>query len=202
MDMRKKILLILLLINLSIMSFLGFSKALEIELDEEDALVIGEEKYLEFLWMVDGAFNDERLGNSYLVNNKSLSDTQKLFTCIYQNKKKNTCVGKNFPDTFNNLFSKKITYNDVYGDGAFYTWYKYEKGEHLFTILDECNVGRMDLNQKIELEKINHNEIIYRVSSLSNLDKNKTFILVKEDGMWKISKAYYQDLCEMHYNIG
>ena len=56
------IILIVIIILLVLFSSSVFKPKKEIEYvsDSTDPLSIGEEKYLEFLWMVDGAFNYER----------------------------------------------------------------------------------------------------------------------------------------------
>lgn len=202
--MRNVLMLISTLIFISILMFIVFTKADYTKLDSVEALEIGEAKYLEFLWMVDGAFNSAKMEGEFTVNGKKLDHDNIKFTCIYKNKKDNTCVGNNFEESFRDLFASRITYNQVYGDDSGNTWYKYEKGKYLFTNINSCNINRMNLNQKIRLHEINKNELVFYVSYEDNNHQNKerTFILVKENNLWKIDKAHYEDLCEIKYRIG
>ena len=202
--MKKTVVPIISLIFLSIISYIVFTNANANLLSEVDALILGEEKYLKFLWIVDGAFNSERYDGDYLVNNKSLNNDDKLFTCEYKNKKDKECVGNNFDVYFNSLFSNRITYDDVYSDGVIYTWYDYDKGKYIFNNLDSCQINRMPLNHKLKVIKIESDRIIYQVSYENDKSKEinkKDFILVLENNEWKIDKAFYHDLCDMEYNI-
>lgn len=201
--MKKTLLLIVSLITISILLFVIFTKA-ENKLSEQDALTIGEERYLEFLWMVDGAFNSEKYDGDFVVNGRKLNDDSKKFTCIYKNKKDNSCIGNNFIDEFKKLFASNITYNKVYGDDSFYTWIKYDNKEYVFTNIDNCSTSRMSLEQKLMLESVSSNKLVFNVidENMSQTKmRKKEFILVKEDNDWKISKAYYHDICEMDYYI-
>ena len=202
--MKKMIILIVSLVSISIILFVIFTGASNTKLTESEALKIGEEKYLEFLWMVDGAFNNERLAGEYIVNNKKLDDTSKVFTCTYKNKNDLTCLGENFEEEFRKLFVSSIDYDKVYGDSTLYSWMKYEDGKYFFTSLKSCNVIRMSLNQSIEVKEISSDKLEFNVSfenSDSNIKKNRVFVLSNENSLWKVSKAYYHDLCEMDYNI-
>ena len=170
-------------------------------LNESEALVIGVEKYLEFLWMVDGAFNDSKYNDEFVVNGKKLDSDNKKFTCTYKNRK-NNCIGNDFENEFKRVFASNITYSKVYGDGVLYTWFKYENGKYIFNYLNNCNTERMDINQIIKVSEITNNKIIYKVGSKEdNFKKTKAFVLIKENDDWKVSKAYYRDICEMGYNI-
>ena len=202
--MRNVLLLISILIFTSIIMFIVFTKADYKKLDNSEALKIGEEKYLEFLWMVDGAFNNERMNGEFIVNGKRLEKDSIKFTCVYKNKKDNTCIGNNFEESFQSLFSSNITYNQVYGDDSGNVWFKYDKGKYKFTNTNYCSVNRMNLKQNIKLHKINQNELEYYVSykDSNNGLRERTFSLIKENDIWKISKAYYEDLCEIKYRIG
>lgn len=197
--MKKVISPIIFLIFLSILSFVTFTLASNNILTKEEALKLGEEKYLKFLWMVDGAFNSEQYNEEYIVNDKSLGNNDKIFTCIYQNKNDKECISNNFTDEFNKLFSKNIKYDDVYSDGIMYSWYKLKDDKYVFNVLESCDVKRMNSKQRLSVIKINNNSITYEVSIDDDI---KDFILIYEDDEWKISKAFYHDLCELRYNIG
>ena len=202
--MKKVVVPILFLVSLSIILFVVFTKANINNIPDDEAIKIGEEKYLKFLWMVDGAFNSERYNGDFTVNGKSLDNKDKIFTCTYQKKNNNECIGNNFEEEFNSLFSSNIHYDTVYGDGNVYIWYEYKDGKYIFNNLNNCSINRMDLNHKLEIEKIKENELIFIVNfnnSELNSINNKRFILIKEDDDWKISKAFYYDLCDMKYYI-
>ena len=198
--MRKVLLFISLICGLSIILFVVFTSAYHSSLTDSEALEIGEEKYLEFLWMVDGAFNSERFDGEFTVNGKTLDDSKKEFTCVYKRKNDESCIGNNFEKAFHNLFASNVTYNRVYSDGAIYTWFKYEKGNYIFTNSKSCSVKRMNLQQKIKLVKILDNELSFDVSDDDSVISCE-FILIKENGNWKVGKALYKDLCEMSYVI-
>lgn len=183
---------IIILIILFITIFVLFINTNGIILTIEEATIIGEEKYLKFLWMVDGAFNSERLKKDFLVNDKKLTNEDKVFTCKYINKIE--CVGNNFESEFNKLFSKKIDYKKVYSDGAIYKWITNKDGKYIFNNLNTCSINRMDINQELKVIKIFNNRVIYEVN-------NKKFILIYEDNEWKIDTAFYHDLCSMKYYI-
>ena len=192
---------IIFLISLSIMSFVTSTIAKNTLLTFEDAIKIGEEKYLRFLWIVDGAFNSERYNEDFTVNGKVLDKEEILFTCQYKDKKSNECVGNSFPEEFRNLFSERISYDDVYSDGITYSWYTYQDDKYIFNNSSNCSVKRMSFDHKLKVIKIKKDMIIYEVS-FDNNKYIKDFVLVKEDKEWKISKAFYHDLCELRYNIG
>ena len=59
--MKKIFIPSIILILLGIIMFVIFTKADNIILSKEEALKIGEEKYLKFLWMVDGVFNTDEV---------------------------------------------------------------------------------------------------------------------------------------------
>ena len=122
-----------------------------------------------------------------------------------KNKNDKTCIGNNFEEVFHNLFASSITYNDVYSDDSENGWLKYEKGKYLFTNINTCNVRRMNLNQTIKIFKIEKDKLLFDVlmedSDYQN-NQSREFVLVKENNLWKISRAYYEDLCEIKYSIG
>lgn len=202
--MKKERILILVVICLSIIFFVVFTKAGNSNLSYDEALKIGEEKYLKFLWMVDGAFNEKRIDGEFKVNGKTLDKDKKIFTCNYLKKEKNTCVGNNFQEEFNNLFASNIKYDSVYSDKMTFTWYKYKDGKYYFTNPNNCNIKRMSIEQKITVHEILDNKITYSVA-YENDDYNRInyyyFTLINEENDWKISEAHYYDLCEMDYHI-
>ena len=202
--MKKTLVLIVSSITIAILLFVVFTKADYSTLTENEALTIGEEKYLEFLWMIDGAFNSEKVNSEFTVNGKMLDKDNKKFTCTYKNKKDNSCVGENFESEFKRLFASNITYNSVYGDGAFYTWIEHKNGKYIFNYINNCSISRMNLDQSIKLEDMNNKSLTFYVTIKdANYKKTKTrlFVLVNEDNEWKISRAYYRDICEMDYYI-
>ena len=201
--MKRIIVPVIFLIGLSIILFVVFTKA-SINMTYEEALKIGEEKYLKFLWMVDGAFNSERMNGDFTVNGKILDEKDKLFTCKYQKKNKNECIGNNFEEEFLSLFSSKLKYDNIYSDGNIYKWYKYEHGKYIFNNINNCSVNRMELNHQMKVNMINKDEILFVVgfnNDQMKYESEKEFILVLEDNEWKISKAFYHDLCGMKYYI-
>ena len=202
--MRNTLFLIAIFCTISILMFVIYTKANDSKIPEDEALKIGEEKYLEFLWIVDGAFNSKRFDGEFTVNGKKLDDDNKKFTCIYKNKKDDTCVGKNFEESFHNLFSSNITYDDVYADDSRNAWISYKNGSYYFTNITSCNVNRMNLEQTIKIYEIEKDKLTFHVfiedSGYQNTRK-RIFSLIKENDIWKISKAYYEDLCEIKYSI-
>ena len=203
-QMKKTIVPFIFLISMSIILFVVFTKASGNLLTTNEAIKIGEDKYLKFLWMVDGAFNSKRFNEDYIVNGKELSSEDKIFTCEYKKNSHNECVGKNFQTEFVNLFSNKINYNNVYSDGGLYSIISNNEGEYTFNIIDNCAINRMDVNQQIRVVDIKNNEIVFEVNSVNNtnIENKKDFILVFDDNEWKISKAYYHDLCGTKFHIG
>ena len=203
--MEKKVLSILIFIVLIILVFFVFVDANTPILNKKDAMILGENKYLEFLWMVDGAFNDDRMNETFSVNGMKIKDSQKLFNCEYQKNKSNECMAINFEKAFNYLFANGIKYNEVYGDGITFTWYRVENNNYYFNSINSCNVERMSKEQNLRIKEMESDKIIYEVSSYDNNKQheiNNEFILIKEDNQWKVAKAYYHDLCDMDYNIG
>ncbi len=171
------------------------------KMNDTDAIKIGEEKYLEFLWVVDGAFNNDLGG--FKVNGKELAKEKKTFTCKYD-KKTNNCIGEGFEDSFKNLFANHLSYDNVYSDGKIYTWYSYEKEKYKFDINHNCSIDRMPLNQELVLEKIEKDTLTYKVifqEENKTKESKNTFELIKENNKWKINKAYYHDLCGLDYYI-
>jgi hypothetical protein len=201
--MKKTITPIVFLIILSVLSFIILTKADNKIMTNEEALKLGEEKYLKFLWMVDGVFNSDKMNNDFIINGNSLSKEDKIFTCKYKNN--NECVGDNFETEFANIFSKYITYEDVYSDGEINSIISYNNGKYLFNIIDSCSINRMDLNQKIDVTEITDNRMVYKVyynNGEHNITNKRNFVLVLEDDEWKISNAFYHDICGMQYYIG
>lgn len=173
-------------------------------LDYEEALLVGEEKYLDFLWMVDGAFNEEKYHESFSVNGKTKVNSK--FTCKYSLKNKNLCISENFLDSFENLFSSKIHHDTVYGDGTSYGWYDEKSGKYIFNNANSCSSGRMPIKHRLEPLQIERNKITYIVSFEEDdlhtpRTMEKIFILKRENRVWKVAFAYYHDPCYMDYNI-
>ncbi len=200
--MQKQNIIIIVLLFLSIIFYIVYTKFYASNVSYEYALKIGEEKYLKFLWMVDGAFNDERLNEEFIVNGKKLDDKDKLFTCKYENNKE--CIGNNFDSEFKKLFSSSINYKNVYSDFKIYSWLKYSNGKYIFNNLNICNINRMGQNHELKVMKIDHHKIKYEVMfNNRQTDKiiKRNFILNLEDNEWKIVNAYYHDLCGINYTI-
>ena len=188
-DFMKK--LLLSIICLIIIIFLVIVKANDDVIDKEEAIKIGEDKYLKYLWMVDGAFNKEE----FTVNNIKLNNEDKVFTCKCQN---NECIGNNFESEFKKLFESNITYEKVYSDGISYSWINYKNGKYYFNNINTCNVNRMSLNQELKVTKIEDKKIVYEIT-IDN--RKRDFVLIYEDNDWKINTAFYHDLCGMKYFI-
>ncbi len=168
--------------------------------DKAKALDIGEEKYLEFLWIVDGAFSN----SEYTVNNKTLTNDKKIFKCLDKNNKTNECIGNNFEKEFYKLFSENIKYDNVYSDGLIYKWYRYDNGKYYFKYFDNCDKNHMNPNHQLELVSISNDILKYQVSFLNNQTKRiikRDFVLVLEDNNWKIKNAFYYDTCDIKYYI-
>ena len=178
-------------------------------LSDDDALTIGEKKYLEFLWMVDGAFNDSRYNSKLKVNGKVIDSSKVSFVCKYDEQKE-WCIGENFESAFKGLFASNITYRDVYGDGLAFNWYEQRADGFYFKNITACDVSRMSSEHTIELLSQESDKLTFKVSFTDNIKegiykgehpKNKDFILVKEGSDWKVSRAYYHDLCFQDYPI-
>ena len=198
--MRNITSMFILLIGIVIILFAIFTSSSE----SKDYITIGEDKYLKFLWMVDGAFNDERFGGVITVNGKSIKEENKIFKCKYSKNNKNTCVGSNFEEEFQKLFASNIKYEDVYGDKLTYKWFEYKDGKYYFTNPINCNINERRLEYQLSLKKKDDSEIIYTVK-FNNDDFNHEmvieFSLIKENDLWKISNATYYDLCGMEYVV-
>ena len=202
--MRRVFIPVVFLICLSIVAFVIFTKANNENITSDISLKIGEEKYLQFLWMVDGAYNSERLKEDFIVNNKSLSNEEKVFTCKYNSFKDKECIGNNFESEFKKLFSKNITYEKVYSDGVLYSWVLIKNGKYVFNNVNTCNINRMGINHTLKLSTFNNHKMVYQVEFLNTLTNQlikRDFILVLEDNEWKISNAFYYDLCGMRNTI-
>ena len=199
--MKRVFIPILFLIGLSVVSFIKPNPEV---LEYNEALQMGVNKYLKFLWMVDGAFNNERYKEEFTVNGNKMLDKDKVFTCTYKNKKSKECIGNNFENEFKELFSKNISYERVYSDQAIYSWISFTNGKYVFKNLNNCNVDRMSKEQYISVDSIKSDEIVYTVlfeGRQSHQTNKKDFKLVLENGKWKVSSAFYYDLCGMHYII-
>lgn len=199
--MKRVFIPILFLIGLSVFSIVKPNPEV---LEYNEALQIGVDKYLKFLWMIDGAFNNERFKEEFTVNGNKMLDKDKVFTCTYKNKKSKECVGNNFESEFKKLFSKSISYERVYSDQTIYSWISIKNGKYVFKNLDNCHVDRMGISHQIEVVSIKSNEIVYDVlfeNKQAKQTNKKDFKLILEDGNWKISSAFYYDLCGMHYII-
>ena len=206
------IICIIMVVLLSVTLFKNESSAseeIQVTLKEDDALSIGENKYLEFLWIVDDAFNDARFNSKISVNNKVMNDANKKFVCNYENDDKR-CHGLNFPEAFSDIFASNLTYNDVYGDGLAFSWYEKKNDEYYFKNMNACNSERMSTKQTLELVEKTDNKLTFKVTYVDDIkagiykgihDVSREFILVKEDNNWKVSKAYYHDPCFMDYYI-
>ena len=192
--MKKKIFIFILML-ITIVLFTSISFGFNDSLMEDDALSLGEDKYLEFLWMVDGAFNDKEIR----VNNKILEKDKMSFTCEKNNHKE--CIGKNFPQAFNHLFSKNISYEDVYSDKESFYWMHEHDDNFYFSYSYYCNHSNME-NYSIKVNSEEKDKITYEIS---NLDSSRTFyklfVLIKEDNEWKVSEAFYRDNCMFDYYI-
>lgn len=198
--MKRIFIPLLFIVSLSIASLINPNKVLS----SSEALALGIDKYLKFLWMVDGAFNDERLNEEFVVNNKRLNEEDKIFTCEYKNTKSKECIGNNFETEFRKLFSKNINYEKVYTDQTIYSWISYKNEKYIFENLNNCNVDRMGINHNIKVVNIKNDKIIYEIlfeNRQSHLINKKYFKLVNEDNEWKIGSAFYYDLCGMRYTI-
>ena len=198
--MKRVFIPMIFLISLSIATIANPSDLLE----SSEALDLGIDRYLKFLWMVDGAFNNERFKEEFTVNNNKIKEEDKVFTCKYKNTKSKECTANNFEEEFKKLFSKNINYEDVYTDKAIYSWISYKDGKYIFKNLDNCNIDRIGINHNIRVVNITSDKIIYRVffeNRHSHLVNKRKFELVKEDNDWKISTASYYDLCGMRYSI-
>ena len=198
--MKRILIPLLFILSLSVVSFIKPYGTLS----NDEALDLGVDKYLKFLWMIDGAFNNERLHEEFTVNGKKISKEDKIFTCKYKNTKSKECTANNFETEFKKLFSKNISYEKVYTDQAIYSWIYYKNGNYVFKNLDTCNVDRMGINHNIKVIEIKNNKIVYEVlfeNRQSHLMNKKYFKLINEDNEWKISNAFYYDLCGMRYTI-
>ena len=157
-------------------------------IDANDELSIGEKRYLEFLWMVDGAFNYQRYNNEdFYINDRKLEKNPD-FTCKYDDEKK-TCVGSKFEENYKKIFASGVKMEGVYGDGLAIRWYEQNADGYKFTNVNTCGVGgRMSTKQKLSVVEANKDKMVYKV----------TF---DEKGEWKVSEAYYHDPCHMEYLI-
>ena len=169
-------------------------------LSKEEAKKIGEERYLAFLWMVDGAFNYERYNQIFQVNGKS--EVNSTFICEYQDNSQ--CIGKNFVSSFDDVFSNSIHYDKVYGDGISFNWYEEKDNVFTFNNSINCYTKRMGTNHTLEPLIIRRDKITYRVTFQDEDNERifeKNFILKHENHEWKVISAYYHDPCYMDYNI-
>ena len=189
--MKKIIIISLILLCIILLDIITRDNITTIE-----ATRIGEEKYLLFLWMVDGAFNNDRYNEEYIVNDKKLDNKNKIFTCKYIDKIE--CIGNNFESEFKKLFSRNINYDKVYSDNQIYSWLSIKDNKYYFNNINTCNINRMSINQRLMVKSISEEKIVYEI----NIDNRiRDFILIYEDNDWKISNAFYHDLCGMKYFI-
>ena len=175
-------------------------------LTEEEALEVGVNKYLDFLWMVDGVFNNNDL--HYTVNGKEQGEENKIVTCKNNVSKDNKCVISEFESSFKNLFAHNIDYCKVYGGEMSILSISINNNEYTFKNVSSCNQYKMGKNHHLEVNSIERNKIVYRiifqdesVGKVIGRDYEKFFVLVNENHTWKISKAFYHDACHMDYNI-
>ncbi len=178
-------------------------------INQVDDLAIGETKYLEFLWMIDGAFNNERYNNEdFSVNGKTL-EKKPNFYCTYDENKK-TCTATNFEENYHKLFASNLKMDSVYGDGVAIKWYDKIDGVYTFTNVNSCDAGRMSTKQKMSVVSSTENRMVYKVTYEENLksgiyqglhEYDKEFVLIKENDTWKVSEAYYHNPCYMEYTI-
>lgn len=199
--MKKIIVIITVIFLLIIGSFLFFRKNANL-LSNDEALLIGENKYREFLWMTDGAFNDIRYGGVIEVNNNPILDNEKLITCNYISNKR--CVTDNFIENYKYLFSKDIPLDIVYGDMLTYKWFYIENDKYYFENPNICENRRMNISHTLEVKEIKTNQITYLATfqdAFSDKIYKKDFILKLEDDEWKVYKGFYKDPCSMDYNI-
>jgi hypothetical protein len=178
-------------------------------LNDKEALSLGENKYLEFLWMVDGAFNYERYNHEeFTVNGKTL-ENKPDFSCTYDEVKK-TCQAINLEKNFYNTFANNIKMDIVYGDGVAIKWYLKNNNGYYFTNSNNCQTVRMNSKHTLKVNSITKDKIVYQVSFDDDVKSgsyqgkhhyDKEFVLVYQDRIWKISEAYYHDPCYAEYLI-
>ena len=185
--------LMIIVIPLAIISYLVLVQGDKLESDE--VLKIGEEKYLEFMWIVDSAFEDKEI----TVNNKHIEDSQKTFKCEYKDKK-DECLVENFEEVFKNLFSKNISYNKVYGDDITFSRLHIIDNQYIFSSI-KCSDTSKSNDFELKVKSIESDKLTYTVTSSDKRLSEKVFILINEDNSWKIKEAYYRDKCMMDYYI-
>lgn len=173
-------------------------------LTPDEALSLGEEKYLQFLWMVDGAFNDNE---EYLVNGHSLSNDNRPFNCTFDKKNK-TCLVKDFESLFHKYFVNSLSVEQVYSDKLSFKHYEMQDDDIIFNANSICGSNRMNLKQNITVVEIERRKIKYLITYDNDEDSpnrfrefKKEFVLKYENRKWKVAKAYYHDSCRMDYNI-
>ena len=174
---------------------------------DSDEVKIGIAKYQEFLWMVDGAFYNPKNDNAYEINgNKSDSLS---FKCEYRGTN-DKCYGVNFEENYNKVFSNKVSINRVYGDGVSLRWYEKKDNEYVFRPAKNCTVEKMSSKQSLVLKEKTSKELTFTVYYKESVSDGpfqgehsyeKEFVLVKEDGTWKVRKAYYHNPCYVEYNV-
>lgn len=176
-------------------------------LTEEEALDVGVNKYLAFLWIVDGIFNTDD-NFTYVVNGKELTDENKIISCRNDITKDKKCIIDDFETSFKNLFAHNIDYQKVTGDDMSSISVSIKDNQYTFKNISLCNEYHMGRLHHLKIESIERNKIVYQVSfedesigKVIGRTYEKTFVLVNENRTWKISKAYYHDSCHMDYNI-
>ena len=198
--MKKIGILVIGLVFFVIILFVIFTKA-DAVMSNEEALGLGEEYYLKFLWMVDGAFNSDK--EEYTVNGKIIKEKDKVFSCKIKNKD-NKCTANNFEKEFNKTFASNINYDNVYSDGKIYTRYTYKDGKYIFNNVNNCSIDSMPVNQEIKVKDITRDNLVFKITmkdTNSIKEKYYTFSLILEKDGWRINKAYYRDLCGLDYYI-
>ena len=187
----------ILLVGLGIYAVIDYNRILT----PLEALELGEKRYLQFLWMLDEAFNDK---SEYIVNDKKLDDKDKPFVC---DTKKKLCVVKDFKELFHNYFINAISLDKVYSDGLSYKRYVINGEDYSFKDAMSCGFQSMSVKQTLQVNSIERGVISYVIDYENNdtsskiRNYKKEFILKYENRQWKIAKAYYSDSCRMDYNI-
>lgn len=162
-------------------------------LDKKDALILGENKYSNFLFFTTGR---EILINDYLIS----SDFNGKVNCDYYSDDSIDgyyCYYDNLDDVFNKLFYKEIdkksifTYN-VSGEGISL------KDNNYVDYFDDRNYYSME-NVKLTVKSIRENYIEYNASydlfnnelGLVEKNENDIFSIIKEDNTWKIKEGSF-----------
>lgn len=203
---RKQVIIIIFIL---ILFFVGSLLLIRRPLNEKDALSLGENKYLEFLWMIDGAFNYERYNQEEFMVNDKVLENKPNFSCTYDETKK-TCKATHFEENFHKIFANNIKMNNVYGDGVAIKWYLKDNNGYQFINSNNCQTVRMNNKHTLKVNSIAKDKIVYQVSFDDEVKSgtyqgkhhyDKEFVLVYQDRTWKVSEAYYHDPCYAEYLI-